>query len=135
MGKGLMINKDCYLLGGRYIEIGNNTGISKHAVLTCWDSYEGDKFTPSIKNGDNCSFGEYCHITAINAITIGNGVLTGRRVTITDNSHGASLPEEIDIRPAKRKLFSKGSVIIGDNVWIGDKATILAGVKSGAELL
>lgn len=27
--------------------------------------------------------------------------------------------------------MSKGEVIIGDNVWIGDKATILPGVKIG----
>ena len=31
----------------------------------------------------------------------------------------------------ERKLFSKGPVVIGDNVWIGDKATILAGVTIG----
>lgn len=30
-----------------------------------------------------------------------------------------------------RPLFSKGIVIIEDNVWIGDKATILSGVKIG----
>jgi acetyltransferase-like isoleucine patch superfamily enzyme len=33
--------------------------------------------------------------------------------------------------PIKRSLFSKGPVIIGDNVWIGDKATILPGVSIG----
>ena len=33
--------------------------------------------------------------------------------------------------PQKRPLYSKGAVFIGDNVWIGDKATILPGVKIG----
>lgn len=35
------------------------------------------------------------------------------------------------IPPAKRLIYSKGEIIIEDNVWIGDKATILAGVKIG----
>lgn len=33
--------------------------------------------------------------------------------------------------PISRKLHSKGPIAIGDNVWIGDKATILSGVTIG----
>jgi acetyltransferase-like isoleucine patch superfamily enzyme len=33
--------------------------------------------------------------------------------------------------PIKRPIISKGPVIIGNNVWIGDKATILSDVKIG----
>ena len=33
--------------------------------------------------------------------------------------------------PTKRKLYSKGEVKIGKNVWIGDKVTILPGVVIG----
>ena len=33
--------------------------------------------------------------------------------------------------PSKRKLTSKGAIIIEDNVWIGDKVTILSGVTIG----
>jgi acetyltransferase-like isoleucine patch superfamily enzyme len=89
------------------------------------------RFNPQIIIGDNCSIGEYCHITAINKIVIGNGVLTGRWVTITDNSHGSLLLDESDIQPLKRKLQSKGPVVIEDNVWIGDKVTILPDVHIG----
>jgi acetyltransferase-like isoleucine patch superfamily enzyme len=126
-----VIGKNCFLLGGKYIEIGDHTFIGRHGVVTCWDNYMKEKFTPSIKIGNNCYIGEYCHITSINSIIIGNEVLTGRRVTITDNSHGRSLPEEMDIPPVKRKLYSKGKVVIEDNVWIGDKVSILAGVRIG----
>jgi acetyltransferase-like isoleucine patch superfamily enzyme len=55
----------------------------------------------------------------------------GEGVTIVDSSHGHNTLEEADIAPSKRKLYSKGGVIIDDNVWIGDKATILAGVHIG----
>jgi len=131
IGTSSSIGKDCFLVGGKYIEIGEHTNIERHGVITCWDTYQGEKFSPSIKIGNNCSIGEYCHITSINSIIIGNGILTGRRITITDNSHGASLPEEMEIPPDKRKLHSKGPVIIEDNVWIGDKASIMAGVHIG----
>ena len=39
--------------------------------------------------------------------------------------------ETLHIPPIKRPIYSKGPVIIGDNVWIGDKATILPGVTIG----
>lgn len=32
------------------------------------------------------------------------------------------------IQPTQRKLYSKGPVVIGNNVWIGDKVTILPGI-------
>ncbi|MDU0808906.1 acyltransferase [Aquirufa regiilacus] len=131
IGEKSLIGKDCFLKGGQYIEIGDNTSIGRHGVITFWDSDNSKKGTSSIKIGDNCSIGEYCLITSINSIKIGNGVLIGRRVTITDNSHGASLLEESKIMPCRRSLYSKGPILIGNNVWIGDKVSIMPGVEIG----
>ena len=58
-------------------------------------------------------------------------MLTGKWVTITDNSHGETDKDTLGMRPQKRPVTSKGPVIIGNNVWIGDKATILPGVTIG----
>lgn len=118
------------LIGAKYISIGSSK-IGKDVILTAYDSVAGYNFLPEIIIGDNCNIGEFCHITAINSIVIGNGVLTGRWVTITDNSHGMTTYEDLQLSPLKRKPFSKGKVIIGNNVWIGDKATILPGVIIG----
>lgn len=125
------IGRNCYLVGGKNIEIGAFTTIGRNGVITCWDKRMGETFSPSIKIGNNCSIGDYCHITSTNSIIIGNGVLTGRRITITDNSHGEPLGQEMEVPPIERKIYSKGPVIIEDNVWIGDKACILAGVHIG----
>jgi acetyltransferase-like isoleucine patch superfamily enzyme len=130
-GKRSKICKDCSLRGGQYIEIGDFTYVGRHGVITCWDIYMDEKLSPSIKIGNNCSIGEYCHITSVNSIIIGNWVLMGRRITITDNSHGKNNSEEKDIPPIQRKLYSKGTVIIEDNVWIGDKVSIMSGVRVG----
>lgn len=118
------------LIGSQYISIGNSK-IGKEAILTAYDYVAGHSFTPEITIGEDCNIGEFCHITAINSITIGNGVLTGRWVTITDNSHGQTTFEDLQIPPLKRKPYSKGPVVIGNNVWIGDKATILPGITIG----
>ncbi len=122
------INFKC---GEKYFHIGKGTHFGKEAVLSAWDSYESEKFTPEVKIGENCNFGDYLHLTCANSITIGNGVLTGRWVTITDNGHGRSREMKSSVRPQKRCIYSKGPVRIGDNVWIGDKVTILPGVTIG----
>lgn len=62
---------------------------------------------------------------------IGEFCLTGKWVTITDNSHGETDYDSLLLPPKQRKITTKGPVVIGRNVWIGDKATILPGVTIG----
>lgn len=61
----------------------------------------------------------------------GDNLLTGLWVTITDNSHGKTDYNTLQQPPLMRMVTSKGPVIIGSNVWIGDKATILPNVTIG----
>ena len=137
VGVHSLIAYPCKLWGGgqKRIIIGNNTTIQGNCILGCWVKYGNQAFTPSIKIGDSCNIGEHTHITAINKITIGNGLLTGRYVYIGDNSHGGLSIEEANIPPIKRQLKSKGEVEIGNHVWIGDKATVLAGVHIGDNVI
>ena len=100
--------------------------------MTAWDSsYVGGNNIPEIIIGDGTSIGDESQVTAINKIVIGNGVLTGKKVLITDNSHGEVVRELMDVAPLKRPVVSKGPVIIGDNVWIGENSVILSGVTIG----
>lgn len=118
-----------HLQGAKFIKIGDYTKIGAEATITVW--LEKCYPHPIISIGERCNIGEFCHISAINSITMGNNVLTGRWVTITDNSHGLTDITSLLIPPLKRKLISKGPIIIGDDVWIGDKATILPNVHIG----
>lgn len=131
IGEKSILNSPIDLGGGRYISIGNNSGICSNTILSAWDTYLEDHFNPEISIGDNVWIGEDAHITAINQIRIGNGVLIGKKVTITDNSHGVTDETILTSPPIKRRLHSKGPVIIDDNVWIGDKVTILPNVRIG----
>jgi len=137
MGAGSRISYPCKLWGGgsKHIIIGKGTTIQGHCILGAWVRYAGEQFSPTISIGNDCNIGEHTHITSINKIIIGNGFLTGRYVFIGDNSHGGFSWEESSIPPIQRRLQSKGDVVIGDNVWIGDKSTILAGVTIGDNVI
>lgn len=122
--------------GERRISIGSNTTIQSNCILGCWMQYgRNDHYNPEIIIGDFCHIGDFSHITAINRITIGNGLLTGRYVYIGDNAHGGLSWEESDTPPIERHLISKGEIVIGNNVWIGDKVTVLGGVTIGDNVI
>lgn len=126
------LNRPIVVRGAKYLSIGENTEFYSNVIIECWDHYHEFLFSPSLKIGKQCTFGEYTHITCINQILIGNGVQTGRFVLITDNNHGTpGNVEELAIPPRNRKPSSKGGISIGDNVWIGDRVSILGGVKIG----
>lgn len=129
VGQFLSIKYPIELTGGKYICLSNRVSVGRRSILSAWDKYGVDCFSPQIVIGSNSSLGEDSHVTAINLIQIGSNVLIGKKVTITDNSHGDSSIENLKIPPLERRLYSKGPVIIEDNVWIGDKVTILPNVR------
>lgn len=134
-GAAVRFEKINLLVGGEYIIIGDKTTFQRGLYLTAWHSSDyksiGKANQPSIVIGNGCDFGAYNHITCTNKISIGNHVLTGKWVTISDNNHGNTTYEDMCIPPQKRRNSSKGEVVIGDNVFIGEKATILSGVTIG----
>lgn len=123
------------LIGPQFISMGKNTSIQRFTYLTAWPGYGHQKFAPEIVVGDNCAIGAFNHISCINKIIIGDGFLSGKWVTITDNAHGTSDIDSIKKAPKERLITSKGAVIIGSNVWVGDKATILPNVKIGDNVI
>lgn len=122
------------LMGEQYLSIGSNSWFGDYFYLTAWDSFypSTDKipcsgriyynsengsyvqvFCPKLTISDNCGFGAFNHITCTNSIKIGNGVITGKWVTITDNSHGATDIDSLQLSPMQRPIVSKGAVVIG----------------------
>ena len=114
------------------ISFGDNCSVGYHTVLELYSNYRGkQEFYPELSFGNNSSLGDYGHITCINKVSIGNNVRMGRKVFITDNAHGTSTKDLADVPPNYRPLFSKGPVIIEDNVWIGEMVCIMPGVTIG----
>lgn len=133
LGEKSTLKPHTIYIGEKYISIGANSHIGDYGRLTAYSYYPHTKqtFSPEIIIGYNCSIGPQSHITAINRVTIGNNVLTGPRVLITDNAHGKSQISTQRIAPANRPLISKGEVVIEDNVWIGEGSMIMPNVHIG----
>lgn len=131
IGDGYLFEYPFVLKGGKYITIGKEFSTRAGFRIEAYDDYYGCKYTPKIIIGDSVFFNFNCHLGAINYIKIGNNVLIGSNVLITDHTHGAINQNDIDTTPYLRPLYSKGAVIIEDNVWIGEGVSILANVVIG----
>ncbi len=130
-GKRIYIKYPIWVKGPEYISVGSHFSCGCRTRIEAWDCHGEFSFKPYIKIGEGVTIGNDCHLGAINKIIIGDNVLTGARVLITDHSHGMNSKNELKEPVNERKLYSKGEVIIGNNVWIGEGASILPNVRIG----
>ena len=83
--------------------------------------------------GDGFRSNSHLHIGVISSVTIGQNVLVASGVYISDHSHGEYGPNassDPNTPPVVRRLVS-APVVIGDNVWLGEKVAVLPGVRVG----
>lgn len=88
---------------------------------------------PTLFIGDDCEMGDMTHIVAHEKVQIGSHVLIASKCFISDTNHGryhGDQQDSPDTPPNQRKLVTE-PVIIGNNVWIGENAVILAGARIG----
>lgn len=126
-----------HIRGGKFINVGRNFNAGNDFWLEAISSYFKNDYCPSIKIGKNFIANNSNHIAAVNEIIIGDDVLIGSYVLITDHAHGIynndpTFTQTSPLtRPCSREL-SKGYISIGDRVWIGDKVSIVGKVKIGS---
>ena len=77
--------------------------------------------------GKNLNMNKFSRIISFNGIIMGDNVTIAQFVSILDHDHAYQLLEDQLIF----KGYNTERIIIGDNVWIGDKVTILKGVNIG----
>ena len=117
-----------YYSGPQYMKIGKHFCSCPGLRIECFKA--GDK-NPVLKIGDGVSLSYNVHIGAIDSITIGNRVLMGSNILITDHSHGRTDHDSMETPPSNRPLYSKGPVIIEDDVWICENVSVLPNVRIG----
>lgn len=81
------------------MKFGNNVSLTHNVVIDCY--YEG-------------------------RIELGNDVIMGPNVYITNHNHGIQKGELI-----RKQTYIGKNTIIGNDVWIGANVSIMAGVKIG----
>lgn len=123
VGDDVTIMDDSYLncMSTRGVQIGNHTSIDQNLWLSCGGAQNSRGY---FEIGD-CSFiGAYAVMGAGGGISIGSNVLIGQNVNIHAESHRFDDPAQL----IREQGVRYQGVIIGDDVWIGSKATILDGV-------
>ncbi len=83
-------------------------------------------FTPGLSIGDYSSIGPRSEIFGV--VTIGNDVMMGPDVVIQTNNHKH---DRTDIPMRLQGFEEPREVVIGDDVWIGQRVIILPGVTVG----
>lgn len=79
-----------------------------------------------IRIGARTTVGYHTFIFASASITVGDDCLIAPFVYLVDSNHGARRDERINRQPN-----TTAPIVIGNDVWIGAKATVLSGVTIG----
>jgi acetyltransferase-like isoleucine patch superfamily enzyme len=80
--------------------------------------------------GNHLGVNSYSRIIAHESIKIGENVLLARYVSILDHDH-----DFLAIMKGDFNKYVTDPIIIGNNVWIGDKVTITKGVRIGDNVI
>lgn len=128
-GKRLNVNLPMTFCHEEFMEIGDGFASASGLYLECIVKYGKNEFSPKLVIGNNVWINRDCHIGCMNKIVIGDNVMLGERVLIEDHAHGNDSNPDIPV--GNRPLYSKGPIIIGDNVWIGNNVCIFSNVNIG----
>ena len=134
VGKGLHLGRGSTIIGGKRIVIGDDFHAGNGLALQVWNKennpYIQEEFDSQLKIGNSVSLMKNVMISCASSVEIGNGVLMGDNVFISDNLHG--MPgSQLDKAPLEREIYVKGPIVIEDNVWIGRNACIIGSVRVG----
>ena len=129
----LHIGQRAHLRGLSSMTIGEDFDAGEGLWLEAVTRYQGERYSPRLIIGSHVRISHWSHIACTNSVTIGNHVLIGSKVIITDHNHGlfgvpATSPS---IPPAQRPLERDRFVTIGANVWLGDGVVVCPGVTMG----
>lgn len=132
--KKIRIGPAAYLRGLSFIEMGEDFSAGRGLWLEAISRYNDEEFTPRIVIGNHVVVSQVVHIAATNLVEIGDNVLIGSKVIITDHNHGQysglnhASPWTV---PTDRPLDRERYVRIGRNVWLGDGVVVTAGSSIG----
>jgi lipopolysaccharide O-acetyltransferase len=110
-----------FLRGLPYIKMGEDFSAADSLWLLAYTRYRDQSFSPRILIGNHVRISRQVQIAATHFIEIGDNVLIGSGVVITDHNHGHYSEEHSSpqIPPSSRPLDHNRQVIIGNNVWLG----------------
>lgn len=117
------------VFGEDWISIGSGTMIGPHVSLAAgmYGEYFPPDTGPIVSIGDRCAIGRGSTILGRARIEIGDDVMTGPHVYITDHNHTY---DDLDV-PIGKQWFDHDPVSIGSGSWLGAGVIVLPGAKIG----
>lgn len=82
----------------------------------------------SLEIGARTIFGHHCTLAAVDSLRIGEDCLIAEMVAIRDHDHRFDGPLSV---PVREQGTVSAPVVIGNNVWLAGKVTILKGITIG----
>jgi len=111
--------------GTRGVRLGRGAKIGRRSIVTTTSQLS--KRGVGLTVGDFSGIGDYAHIGCSGGVTIGSNVITGPYVTFHSQEHVVS---DLDV-PIREQGTREAEIVIADDVWIGARATFLAGARVG----
>ena len=129
----IFIGRGALIRGLSSMEIGEDFVAAPDLWLEAVSHFNEQTFTPRLVIGKHVRVSRWVHIAVTNRVEIGDHVLIGSKVLITDHDHGSySDPSTSpDIPPALRPLTRDRTTIVGSKVWLGDGVVVTAGSVIG----
>jgi len=126
-GKNVTIEKKCDIDGYaiKKLRFGNNVKIGAYSFISCTSHLS--KYGKGLEIGNNSACGRFTEFGAAGGIEIGNDVIMGSYISFHSENHNFLDTSKL-IR--EQGVTSQG-IKIGNNVWIGAKATFLDGAIVG----
>lgn len=102
---------------GATIRIGRNVKFSRNCQVVVRGG--------ALNIGDNVQIGDGAIITSMSHVQIGSNTLIAEYVVIRDQDH------DYRSRPIRNSGFISEKIVIGEDCWLGSKATVLRGSTIG----
>jgi acetyltransferase-like isoleucine patch superfamily enzyme len=120
VGRGARVGRGCRLLidRGARLRLGQGCEIDDGTTIAVYANAR-------IVLGAGSFVGHHATIAACESVQVGNGVFVADMVSIRDHDH------EVGRSPSSGAMTIT-PVVVGDDVWIGSKATLLRGADVGA---
>lgn len=124
-GKACTLEEHVYIDGyakqkvsfGNRVKIGANTKISITSHL--------ENFGTGLNIGHDSAIGEYSYLGCSGGVIIGNDVIMGQYVSFHSQNHNY----QDKTRKIRKQGVKSEGIEIGNNIWVGAKATFLDGCK------
>lgn len=132
--KSIKLGPYSRLRGLSSITIGEDFAAGPGFWLEALTRYNDQTFSPRVLIGSHVRISHFVHITSTHLVEIGDHVLMGSKVLITDHNHGQysrgeqSSPQ---IPPTLRPLDRDCRVVIERDVWLGDGVVVTPGSSVG----